>query len=357
MRTERLDDLARASIVESGVAPAAVLAVAARRGDEWRVLTGAAGTRSRSRAEPVAPETPFDLASVTKPVVACAVARLVRSGLLSFEAPLARALPEVSNTASGPLPISLFLAHRAGLDAHRALYLPLKNGATVDRAAAIREAANARREECPGEPAPGGFAPLYSDLGYVLVGEAASRAGGSDLTTIVSSEVAAPLHLDVGAATTWLAHDHAFTTRVAPTEIVDFRGGEIVGVVHDENAWALAGLGLAGHAGLFGTAESVARFGAAVLDALVGRRTDGRSASGSSAGDAFGPRSFGHLGFTGTSLWCDPDAGVVAVILTNRVNPTRDNVAIRSVRPSLNDALHDCGVELALPGAPRGFEG
>jgi CubicO group peptidase (beta-lactamase class C family) len=300
---------------------------------------------------------------------------------LSFEAPLARALPEVSNTASGPLPISLFLAHRAGLDAHRALYLPLKNGATVDRAAAIREAANARREECPGEPAPGGFAPLYSDLGYVLVGEAASRAGGSDLTTIVSSEVAAPLHLDVGAATTWLAHDHAFTTRVAPTEIVDFRGGEIVGVVHDENAWALAGLGLAGHAGLFGTAESVARFGAAVLDALVGRRTDwltsaeiepilrerpggtlragfdGRSASGSSAGDAFGPRSFGHLGFTGTSLWCDPDAGVVAVILTNRVNPTRDNVAIRSVRPSLNDALHDCGVELALPGAPRGFEG
>jgi CubicO group peptidase (beta-lactamase class C family) len=142
--------------------------------------------------------------------------------------------------------------------------------------------------------------------------------------------------------------------------------------VHDENAWALSGLGLSGHAGLFGTASSVARFGAAMLDALAGRDSswldlgtvtplvepraggtlragfDGRSAEGSSAGTAFGPRAFGHLGFTGTSLWCDPDTDIVAVILTNRVNPTRDNVAIRAARPALNDALFRIAADLRV---------
>jgi CubicO group peptidase (beta-lactamase class C family) len=107
----------------------------------------------------------------------------------------------------------------------------------------------------------------------------------------------------------------------------------------------------------------VATFGAAVLDALAGRRAtflrreeieplvrprpggtlragfDGRAEEGSSAGSEFGARAFGHLGFTGTSLWCDPDADLVSVILTNRVCPTRDNVEIRRVRPPLNDAL------------------
>jgi CubicO group peptidase (beta-lactamase class C family) len=152
---------------------------------------------------------------------------------------------------------------------------------------------------------------------------------------------------------------------------VAWRGGEIVGAVHDENAWAFCGKEVAGHAGLFGTAEGVARFGAGVLDALAGRLPgwltqaeadvltrpraqgtlragfDGRAAEGSAAGAAFGPRAFGHLGFTGTSLWCDPDADVVAVILTNRVNPTRDNIAIRRARPLLNDALFALGSELA----------
>jgi CubicO group peptidase (beta-lactamase class C family) len=134
-------------------------------------------------------------------------------------------------------------------------------------------------------------------------------------------------------------------------------------VVHDENAWALAGHGLAGQAGLFGVAESVARFGAAMLDALAGRRLDwltppevlplvrrrpggslragfdGKSGTLSAAGELSSSEVFGHLGFTGTSLWCDPVAETVTVLLSNRVCPTRENQKIREIRPGVHDAL------------------
>ena len=147
----------------------------------------------------------------------------------------------------------------------------------------------------------------------------------------------------------------------APTEEVPWRGGVVRGRVHDENAWALTGLGGSGHAGMFGTLGAVLAFGCAVLDGLDGRGPfadadvreltrerpfgslragfDGKSEEGSSAGASFGPRAFGHLGFTGTSLWIEPDAGVVVVLLTNRVHPTRDNVAIRGARPGAHEAL------------------
>jgi CubicO group peptidase (beta-lactamase class C family) len=318
----------------------------------------------------VDPKTPFDLASVTKPIVASTIARLVRRGVLGFRTPLGEVLPELAATASGPVPIELLLAHRAGLDAHRPLYLPLVQGRQVDTHAMLYAAAGARRDDCAGAPPAEGFPPLYSDLGYLLAGAAAARASGKSLARLVQLETALPLSVDAASAESWRARAVGFQNEVAPTEVVAWRGGEIVGDVHDENAWAFAGQGTAGHAGLFGTAESVARFGAAFLDALAGRESswltpaeasvltrprplgtlragfDGRSAEGSAAGSVFGAHSFGHLGFTGTSLWCDPDAGVVAVILTNRVNPSRENTAIRTVRPCLHDALFAIGLEI-----------
>jgi CubicO group peptidase (beta-lactamase class C family) len=151
--------------------------------------------------------------------------------------------------------------------------------------------------------------------------------------------------------------------RVAPTERVEFRGGELLGVVHDENAWAFAGHGLSGQAGLFATVRDVLGFGMALLDARAGRVSswlsaatlgllvaerpggtlrlgfDGKSAGLSAAGRRASTLTFGHLGFTGTSFWCDPTADAVSVLLTNRVCPTRENVAIRSCRPLVHDAL------------------
>ena len=368
-----LDDYARRFIVDQGVSPAAVLAVGTRTAEGWQLAVGAAGARSAAHPEPVEPRTPFDLASVTKPFVACVAARLVRKGLLSWNDALGQIVPELRHTASSGATVEALLSHRAGLESHRALYLPLLDRRRIDVESALTEAANARRAECIGAPPDGGFEPVYSDLGYILAGAAIARIASRPLAEAVGVEVTEPLGLDVASAAAFRERDPSFLARVAPTEVVPFRGGEIIGEVHDENAWALSGLAISGHAGLFGTARAVAEFGSAVLDAASGRRDDwlrrddveplirvrsggtlragfdGRAEVGSAAGSRFGPHTFGHLGFTGTSLWCDPDSGVVAVILTNRVSPTRDNIAIRRIRPLLGDALHE--VSCALGGA------
>jgi CubicO group peptidase (beta-lactamase class C family) len=140
------------------------------------------------------------------------------------------------------------------------------------------------------------------------------------------------------------------------------------GEVHDENCYAFGGV--AGHAGLFGTCDAVLSFGLAMLAALEGRTSwldqallrwaltprgegyllgwDRKSAVGSSAGDQFSAHSFGHLGFTGTSLWCDPSRRRAAVLLSNRVHPSRDNIAIRAFRPRFHDAAAELPLRQAL---------
>lgn len=358
-----LSRLCADAVVAPEVAPAASVAVARRGRQGWSVAVGAAGLSSPGAARSVSPDTPFDLASVTKPFVATTLARLASRAEPTLGTPLGSVLDEAVGTPSEDIPLELLAAHRAGLEAHLPLFQVLCTARAVDRAALFAEAARARRPECAGAPPPGGFAPVYSDLGYLLLGEALSRARATPLDRLVDEEVCAPLALDAASARDWLKRDPEFPARVAPTEHVAWRGGELAGVVHDENAWALGGHGLCGHAGLFATARSVALFGAAVLDALAGRRPDwltpdaareltrersggtlragfdGISPAGSSAGSVCGPSTFGHLGFTGTSLWCDPDAGAVAVLLTNRVNPTREHTAIRAARPVVHDAL------------------
>lgn len=356
MHETSLDQVAE-RVVKAHVAPAAAVAVAAR------VRTGFRFSHGHFQKYDCAREPIFDLASVSKPFVAVTAARLARAGAVSLETPLGACLPEVSDTASGPLPLIAFLSHRAGLESHRALFAPLLARRSFDRRAALREAASARRADAAGPAPVTGFAPLYSDLGYVLVGAALERVTGAQLDELVEREVSRPLRLDVRSARLWLRRRDGFSERVVETETVAFRGGVLRGVVHDENAWAFAGHGAAGQAGLFGDAESVARFGAALLDALAGRDEqflrreeidelvrprplgtlragfDGKSDTGSSAGSRASGATFGHLGFTGTSLWCDPVAERAVVLLSNRVCPTRENLRIREARPRVHDEL------------------
>ncbi len=294
----------------------------------------------------------FDLASVTKPMTAVALAR---AGI-DPAAPLGTLLVEARGTASESVSLEHLLAHRAGLAPHRALYAPLLRGVSVDLAAALREAADARRPDAYGEVPRDGFAPLYSDLGYALVGEALARAvGARDAGEAIGRLVLEPLGLAAQAGTIRELAARGIDGPFAPTEDVSWRGGTIRGAVHDENAWALTGHGGSGHAGIFGTVGAVLTFGVAVLDALddgalgwlVRERPggtlragfDGKSDEGSTAGALLGRSSFGHLGFTGTSLWIDPDAKVVVVLLTNRVCPSREHLAIREARPWAHDAL------------------
>jgi CubicO group peptidase (beta-lactamase class C family) len=301
----------------------------------------------------------FDLASVTKPMTAVA---FVRAGI-DPRTPLGVLLPSVRGTASEGVPVELFLAHRAGLDAHRTLYAPLLHGRKVDVEAALREAADARRADAGGPPPLEGFAPLYSDLGYVLAGAALARAvGATDAGEAIARLVLEPLGLGGQAGTVRELEARGVSGPFAPTETVEWRGGPVVGAVHDENAWALTGKGGSGHAGIFGTIDAVLTFGRAVLDDLgslgwlVRERPGGSLRAGfdgkspppeaSSAGQLTGPRTIGHLGFTGTSLWIDPDAGVVVSLLTNRVCPTRDALAIRAARPWAHDRLFERAVSL-----------
>jgi serine-type D-Ala-D-Ala carboxypeptidase len=360
-----LGGVARLVVDEVGASAAAVVAGAIRRGAVFELGLGVAGALTRDPgAEPARIDTPFDLASVTKPVVALALARLERAGVLARSEHLSAILPELGGTPSAGVPLDLFLAHRAGLDGHRPLYAPLVTEGSVDRAASLIEAASARRQGCEGAPPPEGFPPTYSDLGYLLVGEAIARRTGLALDEVIAREVAEPLGLAIRSARQWEAIEPARFARVAPTEIVAWRGGAITGRVHDENAFALAVDGAAGHAGLFGDALSVARLGAAILDALAGRGDwlgpadlaplvrprpggshlagfDKKSGDAPSAGARFGPETFGHLGFTGTSLWIDPQAEIAGVLLTNRVHPTRDDITIRAARPRAYDALFE----------------
>ncbi len=354
---------ARLVVDTHGAAPCAVVGAAVRRGGAWTLGAGKAGLLSRDlAAKAVSVATRFDLASVTKPVTALTLARLDRAGVLGRDELLGDVLPQLAATRSARVPLDLLSAHRAGLEAHLELFAPLREGRAIDRAAALVTCADARRAGCDGDPPPGGFPPVYSDLGYLLLGAAIAARGGADLDRVLDREVIAPLALDLGSARA-LRVRGGFDEHVAPTEIVAFRGGSVRGAVHDENAWAMSGDAASGHAGLFGDARSVVALGVAIVDALAGRRAgwlspddlapllrtrpggsllagfDRRSGDAPSSGRLFGPQTFGHLGFTGTSLWIDPDAALVGVLLTNRVHPTRDHLAIRRARPAAYDAI------------------
>ncbi|MCC6213624.1 MAG: beta-lactamase family protein [Polyangiaceae bacterium] len=355
-RRPSLDEIARDHVVRPGVAAAAAVGAARRTSRGWDTAVGCAGT---GPSGPIEPSVPFDLASVTKPLVACAAARLARAGRVPLEAPVGRWLPEARGTPTESVPLELLLAHRAGLAAHAPLFAPLVARAPVDVAAGLGLAARGRRADCRGDAPEGGFPPLYSDLGYLLAGAALARATGRELDELVREEVGAPLGLGLGS----IRQLGGEARRAPPTEVVSWRGGAVQACVHDENAWALTGHGLAGHAGAFGSVEDVLRFGVGLLEALAGQRPewlrreelarlvarrpggtlragfDGVSPTGSSAGRRAGSETFGHLGFTGTSLWCDPAAERVVVLLTNRVHPTRTHVAIREARPAVHDAL------------------
>ncbi len=290
----------------------------------------------------VGPHTVYDLASLTKVFTALCALRLASRGELSLDAPLGEVLPLARGTAFAARPLTALLSHRAGFEAWRPLYL------------------GPREEILPGAldgPSRDDGVEVYSDLGYIALGAALEHATSTALPALIDREVLAPLGLSgrVEYRSTGEAD-----LAVAPTERCPWRGRVLRGEVHDENAWAMGGV--AGHAGLFGDAEAVTAVGRAALDALAGddrwitpdamRATlapiplgthrlgwDGRSPGASSSGRYFSDASFGHLGFTGTSLWCDPERGLAVTLLTNRVHPSREGAGIKSLRPAVHDAV------------------
>lgn len=297
----------------------------------------------------------FDLASITKSFFACLVAQLCQEGELHLQTRLREVLPEVAGTWGGEQTLEALLSHRSGLVAHVELFRPSWGGQSVRIDDLLRWAARSKLPFLPSEA-------VYSDLGYILAGFAVERHAGEPLDQLLHSRLLEPWKIEAGSARSIRCRkDLTFV----PTEVQRGRGGRLDGVVHDDNAWALHGSRTCGHAGLFATTVGVLDFGRYVLDAFQGRlgqevRTgfepltrvrpggtlrmgfDGIRSATSMAGQQAGHRAFGHLGFTGTSMWCDPDRDRVTVLLSNRVCPTRQNPSIALVRPKIHDFLWSC---------------
>ncbi|MDO9018195.1 MAG: serine hydrolase domain-containing protein [Deltaproteobacteria bacterium] len=336
--------------IAGGATPGAQLALSLRSAP---VLHLAVGTLDGAPGRPVRDDTVYDLASLTKPLTALAAVRLAAAGALSLDEPIGALWPGRFGEATAALRLDALLSHRAGLPAWIGAY------EDVDLADCGTAAARQRVIDRLGAsiPSPGGAA-VYSDVGYILAGEAIAARAGEGIDALVRREVITPLGLDAlharGVGARWR------DPGVAPTERCPWRGRVVQGEVHDENAYALGGV--AGHAGVFGTAVAVAALGRACLDGLRDGGTwlsraslaamtaarpggthrlgwDGVSPAGSSAGRYFGASAFGHLGFTGTSLWCDPALDVAVALVTNRVHPSRDAVGIRALRPRVHDAI------------------
>ena len=300
-------------------------------------------------APPVSAGTLYDLASLTKVVATTTMAMiLVDEGTLHLDQPVQELLPGFQGPGKERVTVCHLLTHSAGLDATAPLYKEIRG-----------KAAYLERIQAMDLSYPPGSRSLYSDLGIILLGEILERTAGRPLDVFARERIFEPL----GMRHTLFRPPAALWPRIAPTENDPWRRRVVQGEVHDENAFAMGGV--APHAGLFSTAGDLARFAQMMLNGgvldghrIVSRETvelftrragipgsdralgwDIKSAEGSSAGTLFSPRSFGHTGFTGTSLWIDPDRQLYVVLLTNRVHPTRENNLIREVRPAVADAV------------------
>lgn len=368
-------DRALRRAVEGRVFPGAVLMV---RVAGTVAYAGAVGLAAqRPRAEPASVATIYDLASLTKPLAtAGAVLCLVQDGKLDLEAPVCEVLPALNGHAVGFATVAQLLSHRAGLPS----WLPYYEWvADRDRRESgflgSRAAQEALVEYLVGlAPAyPVGAESRYSDLGFMLLGLLVEERAGRPLDEYCQARLFGPMGARplafrrTGAGEASEGSDEWASSSIAPTEEDPWRGRLLRGQVHDENAYAMGGV--AGHAGLFGDASAVLTVSGHWLQAYLGRpswlqadlvrRFATRSAPAgsswalgwdtpsrpSSSGRRFSPRSFGHLGYTGTSLWIDPACELEVVLLSNRVHPTRDNDAIKQWRPFIHDLIYETFVE------------
>ena len=297
----------------------------------------------------VTPSTLFDLASVTKVVATTTMAMILyERGLLELDAPVACVVPEFRSSSDprrDTVTFRMLLAHSSGLPAYEKLFLKARPRDDLLHAAFIT----------PLIADPGSRAE-YSDIGFIVLGVALERLAEEPLDRFCQREILGPLAM----THTTFNPPAEMRPRIPPT--VDdrtFRKRIIQGEVQDENAFVLAGV--AGHAGLFSTVEDVARFAHAMLSggrpilrpatvALFTRRESapvGTSralgwdtpSAPSQSGKYFGASSFGHLGYTGTSLWIDPERQLSITLLTNRTWPDCSNQAIKQVRPRFHDAV------------------
>jgi CubicO group peptidase (beta-lactamase class C family) len=317
------------------------------------LATGATGTTSWESDVPVDEKSLWDIASLTKPIVALAVMVLAYKGELSLDDPVARWLPEYQVTDKAPITVAQLLTHTSGIPGQQPMYLTCPT----------REDLLASLTKLPLR-FPRGTDVEYTSQGFMVLGEILERVTGRLLDEILEELVLGRL----GMRDTMFCPPPGLQAQTVATERCPWRGRLVKGTVHDENADVLGGV--AGHAGLFSTASDLSRLGrvflgrgrldgeqvlpASVVGEMTIPRTDGlglRRCYGWQGADQVGcpvgqdvsAVSYGHTGFTGTSLWVDPPKGLYVVLLSNAVHPVRRPEGLSEVRP----AFHHLAFSLA----------
>jgi len=293
--------------------------------------------------------TIYDLASVTK-VVATTTAAMIcyDRNLFSLDDKVVKYIPEFGVNGKEYITIKNLLIHNSGLPAWKKFY-----GRDLKYDDVINEIYSSELEYKTGEKT------VYSDLGIITLGKIIEKVSGKSLDVFCKDEIFIPLKME----STFYNPDDSLKKLCAPTETDNYWRMKILqGEVHDETSAMLNGV--AGHAGLFSTADDLSKLMSVLLNKgkvkqkifiqqstieLFKKRVseestraigwDTKSDSGSSAGKYFSKNSFGHTGYTGTSIWADPDRNLFVVFLTNRVYPTRENTKIQKVRPQLHNAV------------------
>ncbi|MEJ2366068.1 MAG: serine hydrolase [Deltaproteobacteria bacterium] len=346
--------------VSDGVFPGCVLLVSHRRKIVFFEGVGNSGLIPTPR--PMTRQTRFDLASLTKPLATTlSILCLVSRGMVRLDDSLAKLLSSTT-VPEDKQEISLrqLLSHCSGLPAWKPYYLSLTTLPLMARKVQIRR-------QILEEPLiyPPAANTLYSDLGFIVIQWLLEEISGKDFYHFTREDLfdhlicATPEFIPLGQEKDV---DH---NQFADTEYCPWRDRILSGEVHDENAYALGGV--AGHAGLFGTAQEIKCVLDCILDTISGENTsfpwsreylteflqpahlhpvstwalgfDTPASSHSSAGRYFSSRSVGHLGFTGTSFWLDLEKGISVILLTNRIHPSRANEKIKEFRPLLHDAV------------------
>jgi CubicO group peptidase (beta-lactamase class C family) len=336
-----------ARAVASHAFPAATIEVGRADGVAWQ---HAFGRLTYAEEAPAATaSTIFDLASLTKVVATATLTmRAIESGALHLDQRVAVLLPAWRGTDRETVTIRDLLEHASGLTAYLPFFRDHQGRAEFERAICTLPLEYAPRTQS-----------IYSDLGFMLLGFILEDVAGAPLAEQFE-EIARGFGVQAEEPLTFNP-PRDWRARTAPTELDLWRGRLLQGEVHDENTWALGGT--AGHAGLFGTAAATGAFARAVLRGLRGTESIARpdsiarfatksSVAGSSralawdtmlptssCGTRLSPRAIGHTGFTGTSLWIDPELDLYVVFLTNRVHPTRENNQIQAVRRHVHDTV------------------
>lgn len=311
--------------------------------------------------------THYDVASFTKPVcTATLVAMLIADGTLDLQTTLDH-FYGAHNSAHAQITIEMLLNHTSGLPAWKPYYreLPASIVATEEGRRFIIEACISEQvEHTPG------IEILYSDIGYILLGDIIERISGLPLDQVFKARLSDPLGMDDTFFVKLFgeAADTQARRRFAATEDCHWRGKVIHGKVHDQNCYAMGGV--AGHAGLFSTAKDIHRFLAAFMPCLehdggiVPQRLmnelfhvenglitppkrgvfvggwDTPSSKNSAAGHYSSRHAIGHLAYTGCSLWVDQQQHFWMIMLTNRINPSTTNEKIKAFRPSIHDLVY-----------------